>query len=71
MYSIYFQPSHLSQTLPTHLPNSTSWFPTHSTGTYIPRKEVEEVRVVEAVIIFSNQAIRLKARKENIDKVDG
>lgn len=37
-------------------------------GTYIPRKEVEEVRVVEAVIIFSNQAIRLKARKENIDK---
>ena len=33
-------------------------------GTYIPRKEVEVVENVHAVIIKPNQAIKLRARKE-------
>ena len=33
-------------------------------GTYIPRKEVEVVETVRAVIVKPNQAIKLRARKE-------
>lgn len=35
-------------------------------GTYIPRKEVEVVETIRAVIIRPNQAIKLRARKETI-----
>lgn len=35
-----------------------------STGTYIPKKEVEVVENILATIIQPNQAIRLRARKE-------
>lgn len=33
-------------------------------GTYIPRKEVEVIQTVLAVIVKPNQAIKLRARKE-------
>jgi len=36
-------------------------------GTYIPRIEVQVVEIVRATIIGTNQAIRLKARKEFVD----
>ena len=35
-------------------------------GTYIPRKEVEVVEMIKAVIIKPNQAIKLRARKETL-----
>lgn len=35
-------------------------------GTYIPRKEVEVVEMIKAVIIKPNQAIKLRARKETM-----
>ena len=44
---------------PSHLP-----FP----GTYIPRKEVEVVEIIQATIIKQNQALRLRARKECWDR---
>ncbi|XP_048373179.1 major vault protein [Sphaerodactylus townsendi] len=37
-------------------------------GTYIPRKEVEVVETIQATIIRPNQAIRLQARKECVDR---
>lgn len=37
-------------------------------GTYIPRKEVEVVETIRAVIIKPNQAIKLRARKETNDR---
>ncbi|XP_061086912.1 major vault protein-like isoform X1 [Conger conger] len=37
-------------------------------GTYIPRKEVEVLEKVKATVIRDNQAIRLKARKEGLDR---
>uniref|UniRef100_A0A8C4R8Q9 Major vault protein repeat domain-containing protein n=1 Tax=Eptatretus burgeri TaxID=7764 RepID=A0A8C4R8Q9_EPTBU len=37
-------------------------------GTYIPRKEVEEVETISAIIIYPNQALKLKARKETKDR---
>lgn len=37
-------------------------------GTYIPRKEVVVEETVRASVILSNQAIKLKARKECIDR---
>ena len=39
-----------------------------STGTYIPRKEVVVDETVRATIIRPNQAIKLRARKECIDR---
>jgi len=39
----------------------------HGPGTYIPRIEVQVVEIVRASIIGTNQAIRLKARKEFVD----
>jgi len=35
-------------------------------GTYIPKKEVEVVETIRAVIIKPNQAIKLRARKETV-----
>jgi hypothetical protein len=37
-------------------------------GTYIPRKEVVVEETVRATVIRPNQAIRLRARKETIDR---
>ncbi|XP_066577817.1 major vault protein isoform X2 [Amia ocellicauda] len=37
-------------------------------GTYIPRKEVEVMETVKATVIQHNQAIRLRARKEGLDR---
>ncbi|XP_069044490.1 major vault protein [Lepisosteus oculatus] len=37
-------------------------------GTYIPRKEVEVLETVRATVIQHNQAIRLRARKEGLDR---
>merc|ERR1711962_1312725 len=37
-------------------------------GTYIPRKEVEVVGEVKAVIIKPNQALRLMAVRETVDR---
>ncbi|NXW10924.1 MVP protein, partial [Fregetta grallaria] len=37
-------------------------------GTYIPRKEVEVVETLQATVIGHNQAIRLRARKECLDR---
>ncbi|NP_001280134.1 major vault protein isoform 3 [Homo sapiens] len=37
-------------------------------GTYIPRKEVEVVEIIQATIIRQNQALRLRARKECWDR---
>uniref|UniRef100_UPI00358F7B16 major vault protein-like n=1 Tax=Myxine glutinosa TaxID=7769 RepID=UPI00358F7B16 len=37
-------------------------------GTYIPKKEVEEVETISAIIIYPNQALKLKARKETKDR---
>ncbi|XP_063286913.1 major vault protein [Pelobates fuscus] len=37
-------------------------------GTYIPRKEVEVVQTIQATVIRHNQAIRLRARKECLDR---
>lgn len=37
-------------------------------GTYIPRKEVEVVQIIQASVIKQNQALRLKARKECWDR---
>ncbi|KAJ8364364.1 hypothetical protein SKAU_G00131950 [Synaphobranchus kaupii] len=37
-------------------------------GTYIPRKEVEVLETVKATVIRDNQAIRLRARKEGLDR---
>lgn len=36
----------------------------YTSGTYIPKKEVEVVETILATIIQPNQAIRLRARKE-------
>ena len=38
------------------------------TGTYIPRKEVVVEETIRATVIRPNQAIRLRARKECIDR---
>lgn len=35
-------------------------------GTYLPRKEVEVIETIRAVVIKPNQAIKLRARKETI-----
>ncbi|XP_004692050.2 PREDICTED: major vault protein [Condylura cristata] len=37
-------------------------------GTYIPQKEVEVVQIIQATIIRQNQALRLRARKECLDR---
>ncbi|KAA0705870.1 Major vault protein [Triplophysa tibetana] len=37
-------------------------------GTYIPSKEVAVLEVIKATIIRENQAIRLRARKEGLDR---
>uniref|UniRef100_A0A2K5RTX4 Major vault protein n=1 Tax=Cebus imitator TaxID=2715852 RepID=A0A2K5RTX4_CEBIM len=37
-------------------------------GTYIPRKEVEVVEIIQATIIRQNQALQLRARKECWDR---
>ncbi|KAG9350003.1 hypothetical protein JZ751_026356 [Albula glossodonta] len=37
-------------------------------GTYIPRKEVVVLETVKATVIRDNQAIRLRARKEGLDR---
>ncbi|XP_077475895.1 major vault protein isoform X2 [Stigmatopora argus] len=37
-------------------------------GTYIPRKEVGVLETVKATVIGVNQAIRLRARKEGVDR---
>ncbi|XP_037363159.1 major vault protein isoform X2 [Talpa occidentalis] len=37
-------------------------------GTYIPQKEVEVVEIIQATIIRQNQALRLRARKECLDR---
>lgn len=37
-------------------------------GTYIPRKEVSVVEVVRATVIRKNQAVKLRARKETVDR---
>ncbi|XP_036408425.1 major vault protein [Megalops cyprinoides] len=37
-------------------------------GTYIPRKEVAVLETVKATVIRDNQAIRLRARKEGVDR---
>ncbi|XP_012867148.1 PREDICTED: major vault protein [Dipodomys ordii] len=37
-------------------------------GTYIPRKEVEVVEIIQATVIRQNQALRLRARKECWDR---
>ncbi|KAG8513638.1 Major vault protein [Galemys pyrenaicus] len=37
-------------------------------GTYIPQKEVEVVEIIQATIIRRNQALRLRARKECLDR---
>uniref|UniRef100_A0A8C1P9H3 Major vault protein n=1 Tax=Cyprinus carpio TaxID=7962 RepID=A0A8C1P9H3_CYPCA len=37
-------------------------------GTYIPRKEVAVLEVIKATVIRENQAIRLRARKEGLDR---
>ena len=39
-------------------------------GTYIPRKEVVVLETVKATVIRENQAIRLRARKEGVDRGD-
>ncbi|XP_029015799.1 major vault protein isoform X2 [Betta splendens] len=37
-------------------------------GTYIPRKEVTVLETIKATVITENQAIRLRARKEGVDR---
>uniref|UniRef100_A0A673BIP4 Major vault protein n=1 Tax=Sphaeramia orbicularis TaxID=375764 RepID=A0A673BIP4_9TELE len=37
-------------------------------GTYIPRKEVVVLETIKATVIRENQAIRLRARKEGVDR---
>lgn len=37
-------------------------------GTYIPRKEVVVLETIKATVIRENQAIRLRARKEGMDR---
>lgn len=37
-------------------------------GTYIPRKEVAVLETIKATVIRENQAIRLRARKEGMDR---
>ncbi|KAM9781399.1 major vault protein isoform 1-T1 [Syngnathus typhle] len=37
-------------------------------GTYIPRKEVVVLETIKATVIGENQAIRLRARKEGVDR---
>ncbi|XP_051988084.1 major vault protein-like [Xyrauchen texanus] len=37
-------------------------------GTYIPRKEVAVLEIIIATVIRENQAIRLRARKEGLDR---
>ena len=37
-------------------------------GTYIPRKEVEVVETQKAVIVNTNEAIKLKARRDTVDR---
>nr|KAF6283774.1 major vault protein [Pipistrellus kuhlii] len=37
-------------------------------GTYIPRKEVEVVEIIQATVVRQNQALRLRARKECRDR---
>ena len=39
-----------------------------SIGTYIPRKEVSVEETIRATVIKTNQAIKLTARKECIDR---
>jgi Major Vault Protein repeat domain len=40
----------------------------HFLGTYIPRKEVEIVQTVLAKVVKADQALRLRARKEFVDR---
>lgn len=37
-------------------------------GTYIPRKEVEVLEIIQATVVRQNQALRLRARKECWDR---
>lgn len=37
-------------------------------GTYIPKKEVTVLETIKATVIRENQAIRLRARKEGVDR---
>lgn len=37
-------------------------------GTYIPKKEVVVLETIKATVIRENQAIRLRARKEGVDR---
>ena len=40
----------------------------HVLGTYIPRKEVAVDETIRATVIKPNQAIKLRARKETLDR---
>lgn len=57
-------PVPVSQACP---PSATRLSPL-STGTYIPRKEVVVLETIKATVIRENQAIRLRARKEGVDR---
>ena len=39
-----------------------------ATGTYIPRKEVVVEETIRATVIKPNQSIKLRARKETLDR---
>ena len=38
-------------------------------GTLIPRAEVQRVRAVKATVLMPNQALRLRAKTEFVDRV--
>ena len=42
--------------------------PPYAAGTYIPRKECSVEETIRATIILANQAIKLRARKECVDR---
>ena len=44
------------------------FFSSHFSGTYIPRKEVVVDETIRATVIKPNQAIKLRARKECVDR---
>lgn len=37
-------------------------------GTYVPRKEVKELGMLEAIIIKQNEALKLRALRETVDR---
>ena len=46
----------------------TTHSPMYITGTYLPRKEVVVEETIRATVIRPNQSIRLRARKETLDR---